>query len=139
MDQRVPMAHVAKFNDRLRLIRSVLRASKFSELKLIEIVIVWVNYTIPFAFNLFRDFKASLSIVLDYICLAKDHWRGFSTRNAHMVHIVYEIRIKMVYTSKQKYLFYIWSTMKSFIAKQFWNWFRSKIEVFSDGKCFCAK
>ena len=21
-------------------------------------------------------------------CLAKDHWRGFSTRNAHMVHIV---------------------------------------------------
>ena len=27
------------------------------------------------------------------------HWRGFSTRNAHMVHIVYYIRFKMVYTS----------------------------------------
>ena len=32
-------------------------------------------------------------------CLAKDHWRGFSTRNAHMVHIVNLIRLKMVYTS----------------------------------------
>ena len=32
---------VAKFCGRLRLIRSVLRASKFSELKLIEIVILW--------------------------------------------------------------------------------------------------
>ena len=28
--------------------------------------------------------------------LAKDHWRGFSTRNAHMVHIVNLIRLKMV-------------------------------------------
>ena len=27
-------------------------------------------------------------------CLAKDHWRGFSTRNAHMVHIVILIRLK---------------------------------------------
>ena len=33
--------HVAKFYDLLRLIRSVLRASKFSVLKLIEIVILW--------------------------------------------------------------------------------------------------
>ena len=32
-------------------------------------------------------------------CLAKDHWRGFSTRNAHMVHIVNLIRLKMVLTS----------------------------------------
>ena len=32
-------------------------------------------------------------------CLAKDHWRGFSTRNAHMVHIVNLFRLKMVYTS----------------------------------------
>ena len=32
-------------------------------------------------------------------CFAKDHWWGFSTRNAHMVHIVNLIRFKMVYTS----------------------------------------
>ena len=31
---------------------------------------------------------------------AKDHWRGFSTRNAHMVHIVNLIRLKMVYASQ---------------------------------------
>ena len=41
-----PRAHVAKFYVRLQLIRSVLRASKFSVLKLIEIVILWVYYTI---------------------------------------------------------------------------------------------
>ena len=44
-----PEAHVAKFYDRLRLICCVLRASKFSELKLSEIVILNVypfNYTI---------------------------------------------------------------------------------------------
>ena len=33
------------------------------------------------------------------LCLAKDHWYGFSTRNAHMVHIVNLIGFKMVYTS----------------------------------------
>ena len=41
---------------RLRLIRSVLRASKFSVLKLIEIVILWVNHTIPFGFSSLRHF-----------------------------------------------------------------------------------
>ena len=50
------MAHVAKFYGRLRLICSVLRASKFSEFKLIEIVKVWVYYTIPYGFDLFRHF-----------------------------------------------------------------------------------
>ena len=33
-----------------------LRASKFSELKLIEIVILWVYYTIPYGFSLFWHF-----------------------------------------------------------------------------------
>ena len=61
------MAHVVKFYGRLRLICSVLRASKFAALKLIEIVILWVFYTIPFGltssgtfgtlfFNLFNYF-----------------------------------------------------------------------------------
>ena len=38
-------------------------------------------------------------------CLAKDHWRGFSTQNTHMVHIVNLFRLKMVYTSYSKSLF----------------------------------
>ena len=53
-----PRAHVAKFYGRHRLIRSFLRASKFSALKLIEIVILFVYYTIPFGFSLFRHFRA---------------------------------------------------------------------------------
>ena len=53
-----PRAHVAKFYGRPRLIRTVLRTSKFSLLKLIEIVILWVYYTIPFGFSFFRHFLA---------------------------------------------------------------------------------
>ena len=51
-----PTAHVAKFCCRLRLIRSVLRASKFSVIKLIKIVILWVYYTIPVGFGFFGHF-----------------------------------------------------------------------------------
>ena len=50
-----PKAHVAKFYGRLWLICSVLRASYC--IKLIEIVILWVDYTIPFSFSLFWHFR----------------------------------------------------------------------------------
>ena len=75
------------FYGRLRLIRSVLRASKFSVLKLISIVILWVYNTIHFGFSLFRHFWGILFQLIKLLCLAKDHWRGFSTRNAYIVHI----------------------------------------------------
>ena len=52
------MAHVARFYGRLRLIRSVLRASNYYVLKLIEIVILRVYYTIPFGFSFFWHFLA---------------------------------------------------------------------------------
>ena len=48
-----PRAHVASSTVDFC---SVLRASKFAVLKLIEIVILWVNYTIPFGFNFFWHF-----------------------------------------------------------------------------------
>ena len=51
-----PLAHVAKFYSRLRLMWSVLRASKLSVLKLIEIVISWVYYTILLAWASFGTF-----------------------------------------------------------------------------------
>ena len=54
-----------QFYDRLRLIRSVWRASKFSVLKLNGIVTLWVYYTIAFDFSLFRHFWASLFNFLD--------------------------------------------------------------------------
>ena len=61
------MTHVAKLYDRPRLIRSVLRASTFSVLKFNEIcIILWVYYTIPFGFSLFRHFLASLFNFLNY-------------------------------------------------------------------------
>ena len=70
------------------VIESVLRASKFAVLKLIEIVILWVYYTIPFGFSFFRHFWDIIFQPFQLLSLAKDHWRGFNTRNAHMVHIV---------------------------------------------------
>ena len=57
---------LAKFYSRLRLIRKVLRASKFSVWKLIEIVVLWVYYTIPFGFSLFKHFCALIFKVLNY-------------------------------------------------------------------------
>ena len=61
-----PRAHVAKFYGRLRLIRGVFIASKFSVLKLIRIVILWVYYIIPFGLSLIGTFGASLFIFLNY-------------------------------------------------------------------------
>ena len=83
-----PRAHVAKFYVRLGLIRRVLRASKFSMLKLIKIAILWVYNTIPFGFSLFQHFGEITFQFLKILCLAKDHWRGFSNRNAHMVYVL---------------------------------------------------
>ena len=71
----------------------------FLNLKLIEIVILWVYHTIPFGFNLFWQRLVITFQLFKLHCLAKDHWRGFRTRNAHMVHVVDLIRLKMVYTS----------------------------------------
>ena len=55
-----PKAHGAKFYGRLWLIFSVLGASTFFVLKLIEIVILWVYYTIPFGFSLFLHFPTTI-------------------------------------------------------------------------------
>ena len=60
-------AHVAKFYIRLQLIRSVLRASKFSVLKFIEIVILWIYYMALFlASASFGTFVTSLFNFLNY-------------------------------------------------------------------------
>ena len=74
-------------------------------LKLIDIVIVWAYYTIPVGFSWFRHFLGITFQHFKLLCLAKDHWRGFSTWNVHMVHVVNQIRIKMAYASKKKSLF----------------------------------
>ena len=62
---------------------------KFISLKMDYVCIyLRVYYTIPFGFTLFRHFLAYIFNLFQLLSLAKYHWRGFSTRNAHMVHIV---------------------------------------------------
>ena len=41
-----------------------------------------------FGFSLFRHFLDITFQLFKLLGLAKDHWRGLSTRNAHIVHIV---------------------------------------------------
>ena len=94
-----PRAHVAKFYVRLQI--WVLR---FETIKIFRVEIYWnrnvvdLLHGIPIGFSFFWYFYDISFQLFKLLCLAKDHWWGFSTRNAHMVHIVNEIRFKMVYT-----------------------------------------
>ena len=72
------LLHISKIK---KLCCSNLSASTFPKLKLIKIVILWVYYTIPFDFSLFRHFWSITFHLFKLLNLAKCHWRGFSTRN----------------------------------------------------------
>ena len=100
-----PRAHVAKFYGWLRLIRSVWRTSKFSFFKIDRnFNFVGLYYTIPFCFNLLWHLLVITFQLFKLHCLVKDHWRGFSTRNAHMVYIVNLIRLKWcIHLSRSRY------------------------------------
>ena len=94
-----PRAHVAKFYGRLRLIRSVWRASKFSVfLKFIEIVILWVYYTIPFGISLFWHF-----LVITFQLFELHVWLRITDEGSvpemRMVHIVNLFRLETVNAS----------------------------------------
>ena len=86
-DPYVPLCFAGDTKIRPRFICSVLRASKFSVFKLIEIVILWVYYTIFFGFSFVRHFLDITFQLFKLLWLNKDHWRRLSTRNAHMVNI----------------------------------------------------
>ena len=53
----------------------------------------------PFWFQLVLARLGHLFSNFENTFFAKDHWWGFSTRHAHMVHIVNQILFEMVYTS----------------------------------------
>ena len=78
----VPFHNLSRFES-----HSNLQTLSYNKYILIEIVILWVYYTIPFGFNL----KLFLALFGHYFstfyttCLAKDQWWGFSARNSHMV------------------------------------------------------
>ena len=101
-----PRAHVTKFIGRLRFIHSGLRASKFTVIELIEIIILWVYYTITFGFSLFLVLLAHYFPTLEttFYWLLKDHWWGFGTRNAHMVHNFHILHFKYVHSDGIKIL-----------------------------------
>ena len=63
--KKSPRAHVAMLYGLLRLIRSVWE-SKFLVIKLTEIVILWVYYTIPFGFSLIWHFLGITFHLLNY-------------------------------------------------------------------------
>ena len=48
----------------------------------------------PFWLHLVLALLGQYFLLLEPLCLAKDHWWGLITRNAHMVHIVNKIRFK---------------------------------------------
>ena len=80
--------------------------------------------------------KSQMSVLFKYIlqktktcfkllCLAKDHLRGFSTRNAHMVHIVeFNLFLKRCIHLRRSLLLYI---MKVLYSKTAW-WNQMKLD-----------
>ena len=96
VDEGVPESTCSQVVRPTSVDRSILRASNFPCSKFTKIVIFKVNYTIPFGFILFWLFGITSHILNFLLRLDKDHWRGFSTRNAHMIHIINFIRFKMV-------------------------------------------
>ena len=81
------------------LIAVVTSVTLFSVLKLIEIVILWVYYNIPFDFTLFRHFLGITFQLLNYFVWLRIPDEG-SVPVMRMVHIVNLIRFRMAYTSK---------------------------------------
>ena len=59
----------------------------------------------PFWLQLVFGTFWSLLFNFSYYMFAKDHWRGFSTRNAHMVHIANWIRFGLAYSAGKRSLF----------------------------------
>ena len=95
-----PRAHVAKFYVLLQLIRSVLRASQFSVMKYIEIVILWIYYV---AFLLasasFSTFVIPFFNFLNYFVWLRIIDEGSVPEMRILSLFFNEIRFKMVYTS----------------------------------------
>ena len=67
----------------------------FSRLKVIEIVILLVYYTISSGFKIFRYFWGTIYQICTILYLPKDNRWRFNTRNAHMVHIVNQRYIQL--------------------------------------------
>ena len=127
-------AHVAKFYIQLQLIRSVFDSIKIFRVEIyLNCNFVDLLHGIPFGFSFFWYFCDISFQLFKLLCLAKNHWWGFCTRNAYMVHIVNEIQFKMVHTSWSLFIFqplhslgkcHCWWTRESLRAHaaKFYGW-----------------
>ena len=93
----------------------------FPCLKLIKIVILWVYYTNPIWLQLVLAVFGHYCSIFYTSCLAKDHWRGFSTRNAHMVHIVNLFRLNIGSEMNFHFIRYLWNELCVFISPSLWR------------------
>ena len=90
------MAHVAKFYSRLWLICSVGEHQNFQCLKLIEIVILWVYYNIPFWLRLvFRQFRGiDFQLLVNHLLTSLFELRIIDEVSVHGMRIWFILLIK---------------------------------------------
>ena len=98
MDQGVPEGTCSQVLRSTLVDLERLRASKFPCLKFIEIVILWVYYTIPFGFTLFLEIFGITSHIFNYFVWLRITDEG-SVPEMRIWSISNLIRFKMVYTS----------------------------------------
>ena len=63
---------------------------------------LWVYYTVSFGFSLLRHFLGITFRGFNLLCLAVNHWWGFSTQITHIVLFLF----KMVYRSRVELSFF---------------------------------
>ena len=108
-----PRAHAVKFVGRFRLIGSVWRASKFSVFKLIEIVILWVYYTIPFGFSLFWHF---LSLLFNF--LIQHVWLTLSLPTSPIGDVIADCQRRRSATLTTSPTLFLFSALQTFCYPQ---------------------
>ena len=99
-DTTIEVSNIMSFVLYTQIVKqSVLKpASPGITLKFIEIVILWVYYTIPIGFNLFWQFFGITSHILNYFVWLRITGEG-SLSEMRIWSISNLIRLKMVYTS----------------------------------------
>ena len=97
--KRVPEGTCSQIYGQLQLIRSVLRALKISEMKNDWNCNIVGLLHHPFWLHLILALLGIAFLHFKQLCLAKDHWWRFNSRNVHMVHIVNYIRFGKVFAS----------------------------------------
>ena len=112
------------------LIRSVWRASKFWVLKLIEIVILLVYYTIPFGFSLCWHFRVNIFYIYYHFV-----WRGIADEGSlpeMRIWTIVLIKPELnwcIHLSRSLFLYLNIDSQKYHDAKKMANYFRKFLQL----------